>query len=156
MSRQSCILVLYALCCGVSLGAELPLCWAQHLQTKSFQRISEFLTGRENTSGRVILRSREESRDGMYVVWLFPHMVSVPAGSFLRLDYIHSAAKSESTIHLPIVSPLAGREWLVGLTGTDWPDLDRKLLAWHVSLLDPNGRTLQEYKSYLWDMPTNH
>lgn len=153
MWPRLCILLLATLCSGVSLGAEPGKCWSQYLQTADFQRISEFLTGRENTSGRVVLRSKEESRDGMYVVWHFPEVLSAPAGSTLRLDYVHSAAKSATTLRLPISTALAGREWMAGLTGSDWPDDDRKLLAWHVSLLDPAGRIIQEYKSYLWEMP---
>ncbi len=118
-----------------------------------FQRISEFFTGRENTGGTIVLRSRPEERAGFY--WL------------VRLKN-HGAAVAGATIELQVVTPLSPepKTWAfktdlragtsvyrLGLTGGDWPGRKSQPVAWQVRLLAPDGHTVVASQSFLWAEP---
>lgn len=120
--------------------------------TASFQRLSEFLTGRENTGKETVLRSQPAARQGYY--W------------FLRLEN-SGAAIAEATFELQVITPAnpeprtftfhapvgaGSRVFNVGLTGTDWPDAEAAPVAWLLRVRSPAGE-LVSAQSFLWSKP---
>ena len=78
----------------------------------------------------------------------------LPKGTLVRLDYIRTDsptprhanyAFSESTGTWP--------EFLLGLTGSDWPRADLGIVAYQLTLYDPQGSVLDKRQSFLWALP---
>lgn len=137
-----------ALAADVSIVRLLP----GYRTTASFQRLSEFLTGRENTGKDTVLRSQPAARAGYY--W------------FLRLEN-KGAALAEATFELQVITP-AGPEarsftfraplphgkpvFYLGVTGADWPGPDAEPVAWQLRVRSPAGE-LVSTQSFLWSKP---
>ncbi|MDX2109269.1 MAG: hypothetical protein SFY80_03405 [Verrucomicrobiota bacterium] len=152
----SAALTVTALLWGATLqSATIQWVEPQFITTGEFQRISEFFTGKENTSGRAILRTQADERDGLYfIIKLDTPASQFPDGASLKLDLVTTARKDVITYTLPINSSQSdGRTMLVGFTGSDWRGPGIRPLAWHVTLVDAKGATLTEHKSFLWEMP---
>jgi hypothetical protein len=120
-----------------------------------FVRVSEYFTGKENTSGRVILRSHEGKRDGLYLlidlglkekvsgVQSRPHKLQLQILDSQSLDPVtYSFLLSEQAV-------AKGEVWL-GLTGKDWPTPKKKIMAWHISVEAKDESILTNNQSYLW------
>ncbi len=128
----------------------------RYIPTADFQRISEYFTGKENTSGRLILRTNPADRDGYYfIVSLAWHpSVTLPAGTVADLDYIRN--DDPAPRHAQFTFPSATGtfpELLLGLTGPDWPDKNAKIVAYKVTLKDAAGKVLASRQSFLWALP---
>ncbi|HTB63347.1 MAG TPA: hypothetical protein VK737_07130 [Opitutales bacterium] len=123
-----------------------------------FKRISEYFTGVENTSGRVIERTDPKNRTGYYFIvaleW-HPH-TTLPTGTRAELDYVRE--DTPDVHHAQFTFSQDAGTWheiLLGLTGADWPDKNTKLVAWKVTLKDATGSVLASYQSFLWGLPAN-
>ncbi|MDR1011581.1 MAG: hypothetical protein LBM04_10765, partial [Opitutaceae bacterium] len=113
-------------------------------------RIPEYFTGRENTGGQVILRTRPEKREGYY----FFTRMKTPAGidgARIVIDVIMPTSADPKTYTLS-APPLRKGTVLLnpGLTGDDWPDPAAHPTAWRLRLLAADGTELFTQQSYLW------
>jgi hypothetical protein len=119
----------------------------------SFQRISEFLHGRENTGGMVILRSQPGERAGLYWLVRLKNRGTPIAGARFELQVITPAAPEPQTFIFSADVPAGSPVYELGLTGADWPDAKVRPAAWRLRLLAADGRTLIGEKSFLWELP---
>ncbi len=116
----------------------------------SFQRIPEFFDGREHTGGITLLRSRPGERAGYY--WLVRLKNGGPAlaGAKFELQVITPASPDPKAFAFPADLPAGSSVYRLGLTGADWPDARARPVAWHLSLLSADGRTVIARQSFLW------
>jgi hypothetical protein len=129
--------------------------WLEPRDDASFKRISEFFTGREDTAGRVIVRSQPEVREGLYWMVRATSDQAIPAGEIL-LEVIAPDRNEPTTYRLPFAAP--GRRsvaFLAGLTGNDWPNPRARPTAWRLTITGPDGSPLAASASFLWEMPAN-
>jgi len=71
----------------------------------------------------------------------------------VELSYYRTDSKDLRS-HVWSLEDVTMKKWLyLGLTGEDWPDADLQPLAWRLLLLDQEGKVLDEWKSFLWEMP---
>ena len=137
----------------ISSEAKLQLLDCSFKDHYDFVRISEYFTGKENTSGRVIERTQETDRTGLYF-WVeinSIHRVSADDAQKLVLRILDSDSIDFKTYEFPI-SPEACRrgKLLVGITGKDWPSKKARLVAWHMEIVSSKGRLVDSTESYLW------
>jgi hypothetical protein len=130
----------------------------RYIEDMDFRRISEYFTGQENTSGRLIERTDPQQRAGYYFIvslaW-HPH-TTLPAGTQADVDYIRKDDPQPRHAHFTFSAPTGTfNEILLGLTGTDWTDQDATMVAWKVTLKDAAGAVLADRQSFLWSLPEN-
>ncbi len=141
---------------GEDAGNTIGICYASFYLKREddFKRISEYFTDAENTGGHAVVRSRPESRDGLYMIVSLENGAKVPAGSVAELRYFHPKKGGLQTCRwtLPEFSAAPHRELRLGLTGEDWDaSLYRKRpSAWQLSVSGPDGQLLFRRNSYLW------
>jgi hypothetical protein len=123
-----------------------------------FRRISEYFTGEENTSGRLIERTDPQTRAGYYfIISLEWHpRTTLPAGTQADIDYIRKDDPEPRHAHFTFSAPTGTfHEILLGLTGAGWTDPDASMVAWRVTLKDAAGAVLADRQSFLWSLPEN-
>jgi len=129
----------------------------RQIEAEKFRRITEFFTGRENTSGRVFLRSDPAERGGLYFITrIDDKLTNLPAGMKVGIDFFEagSAQMRQYIFALPMVLKETNKLF-IGLT--DEGMLEKQLpAAWRVYLLNPDESLHSELKSYLWEMPEKH
>ena len=120
-----------------------------------FVRVSEYITGKENTSGRAILRTHGGKRDGLYLLvdlgFKEKNTPFRPKPHKLQLQILDSQSLDPVTYSF-VLSEQAitnGEVWL-GLTGEDWPTPKKKIMAWHISIEAEDDSILTNNQSYLW------
>jgi hypothetical protein len=119
----------------------------------SFQRVSEYFGGRENTGGMIVLRMRPGERAGFYwLVRLKNDGAPVPGAKF-ELQVITPAAPEPKTFTFAAAVPAGSALYELGLTGADWPDAKARPAAWRLRLLAADGHTLIGEQSFLWELP---
>ena len=118
-----------------------------------FVRISEYFSGKENTSGQIILRSQENQRTGLYFHVLFRDigMVMPVQNPKLILKILDSESIDFKT-HSFDLSPevLQKGRILLGLSGEDWTSPQTTPIAWQIEIQSKNGEILADTQSYLW------
>ena len=148
--RPAWFLLPLALSITLPLSAfELVRVWPGSRTADSFDRISEYFTGRENPGGRTLLRSQPAERAGYY--WLLRTRSPQPlAGVTIELTYTAPDAASPRTQVFHVDLPAGSHVTMVGLTGADWPDLETEPVVWRLRLLDRSGTELAHETSFLW------
>ena len=127
--------------------------WPRWTDATPFSRISEYFTGRENLSGRIVQRTHPEVRPGFYfLVRVKNPGPLIPATKFV-LQILEPGSPLPRTYAFTVDMPAGGKVCDLGLTGSDWPDKAAHPIAWKLDLLDSNGNTLAEAKSFLWSKP---
>lgn len=122
-------------------------------EAASFKRISEYFSGKENTSGQLILRTHPDQRSGYYFQLRINTATAVSAQAVLQVITPDTATprifKFPATLN-------AGKTMLnLGLTGADWPDLKINPVAWKLDLLTTDGQLIATEHSYLWENPVS-
>jgi hypothetical protein len=124
------------------------------IEDEDFKRISEYMTGKEYTGDRLILRSDKEARTGYYFTLVFDEKVRrLPAGTQIIGEF-HTAKSLDAQAHtftVPSKRPKT-KEIMVGLTGKDWPEGSVTPAAWRFTIKDANGKVLATEQSYLWSL----
>ena len=143
------VLGLFLLLAGAARGSELEILRHRHLDAAFFTRISEYLGGPENTSGRVILRSQPDARAGYYFSLRPPGDFAPPENATWRLEVYGPMAPEPIDRSFP-AAPTGPAPVYLGLTGSDWPDPEGVPAAWRVSLIDADGAVLASEASRLW------
>lgn len=126
----------------------------RYMEEEQFKRISEYLSGKEHTGDRVIIRSTPEVRDGYYFTLILDEKVrKLPKGTIIVGEFFTpgSVEKQTHEFVVPNKRPKT-KEIFVGLTGEDWPQRGGTPAAWRFTIKDPNGAVLGEEQSYLWSL----
>ena len=127
--------------------------WTGWRNAASFERISEYFTGRENPGSQVLLRSHPEIRAGFY----FLARVSNPGAALAAAKVIVYVITPDSpkirsfTFTAPL--PTGDTVFDLGLTGADWAGEKVHPVAWKVEVVTTEGRSLGAAKSFLWEKP---
>ncbi|MDR2863267.1 MAG: hypothetical protein LBV54_05275 [Puniceicoccales bacterium] len=119
-----------------------------------FKRISEYFTGREDTGGNLIVRTDPAIRAGLYFRVGMPFGFQLPEHAKAVLEYVcdDAHAVSKHTFDLPAMPGGPFAEILLGVTGKNWPDRKRKLVAWRITLTGENDTVIACRQSFLWSM----
>ncbi len=127
--------------------------WIRWSKAAPFHRISEYLTGRENFGGRIVLRSHPSRRAGLYFLVRVKHPGPLIPGVRFDLQVIAPGNPLPRTFSFPFNLPAGGKVCDLGLTGDDWPNRNEFPIAWKLALLAADGRILAETRSFLWSKP---
>jgi hypothetical protein len=132
--------------------------WPAYRTAASFERISEFIDGRENTSGQTILRSQPATRDGFYFLTRLKNSGPALENIRVELDILTpvSPEPRRITTFAATTIPAGSHVFQIGLTGTDWPDAQVQPVAWQLRLLNAEGRELLREQSFLWSQPAKN
>lgn len=154
---NACVFAGALLASAASLfGVKIENGYSREMVDVDFQRISEFFTGQENTTGRLILRTQPDSRDGLYFVLLLDQSATglTPAHT-IKAEVIRTDKSLPVTFQWSVPAhSYKSKEVLLGLTGADWDSENLGATAWRITFLDQSGNQLAEYPSYLWQLPT--
>jgi hypothetical protein len=147
------LLLLLALASALPASAlELVRVWPGSRTADSFERISEYFTGRENPGRQTILRSQPAERGGYY--WLIRTKAPVTLHSVILEITVTAPGTNDPVTHAFRTDlPAGSHVTLAGLTGADWPDPKVDPVTWRVRVLDANGTELAHEASFLWTSP---
>ena len=122
-------------------------------QHYDFVRVSEYFTGKENTGGRYIARTKPEDRSGMYF-WIATDIAkeSINASDHkLVLKILDSASIDSKDFEFPIsTKALKKGKFMVGITGNDWSSNNKSIIAWRIEIFAPKESLIASTQSYLW------
>lgn len=128
--------------------------WPGYRPAESFDRISEYFTGRENPGGQTVLRSQPAERAGFYFLARIKNAGPAVAGATFKLDVITPASAAPRTFTFAADLPAGEQVFNLGLTGADWPGgAKARPVAWQLAVLAPGGAELVQTQSYLWEKP---
>lgn len=130
-------------------GVEFVRVWPAWRTAESFDRISEYFDGQENTGRHTVLRSQPDTRAGYYFLVRTKTTLNAAEAKFV-LQIIKPDAPQAKTYTFPV--GLTGREIVfnLGLTGIDWPDRKTHPVAWRLALVNGKGEELASRESFLW------
>ena len=129
--------------------------WPEWRDAKSFKRISEYFTGRENTGGQLILRTQPAQRAGYYFLVRVDNPGTARRVRF-QLQLIREGTPAPTSTDFPADLPAGASVFQLGLTGADWPDAKSQPVAWQLRVLSAEDHELAREKSYLWDKPAGN
>lgn len=137
-------------------SVEVVRLWPGHRTAASFDRISEYFTGEENTGGQAVLRTQAKERAGYYFLLRVKNAAPL-AGARVELELITDAEPRPKIHAFTLASLPAGNQVLnLGVTGADWPGgPDAHPVAWRLRLFAPDGRVLVSEQSFLWGRPAS-
>ncbi|TVP80656.1 MAG: hypothetical protein EA353_03330 [Puniceicoccaceae bacterium] len=126
----------------------------RYIEAEQFKRIREYMSGKEHTGNRVILRSDRDARAGYYFTLVLDESVrSLPRGTKVIGEFHTSESVEVQTHEFSLPARLGRtREIFVGLTGEDWPQAGGVPAAWRFTIRDANGVLLGQKQSYLWSL----
>ena len=127
--------------------------WPGWRDAASFERISEYFTGREDTSGRTVLRTQPGMRDGFYFLVRVANAAAAQPGAKFVLHVITPASPDPITHTFAADLPARSTVFHLGLTGADWAGPDVHPVAWKLDLLTDTDQLLTSAQSYLWSKP---
>ncbi|ATC63259.1 hypothetical protein CMV30_04425 [Nibricoccus aquaticus] len=132
--------------------------WPGYRTAESFERISEFFDGKENTSGQTHIRSQPATREGFYFLTRIKNPGTPLADVRVELSVITSASADPKTFTaFPATTvPSGSHVFQIGLTGADWSDATANPVAWQLRLLTAEGQELLRTQSFLWSQPAKN
>lgn len=148
------ILALFLALATAATAAEVRLVrvFSGWREAGSFKRISEYFTGRENTGGVDVRRTRPEERGGYYFLVRTDNAGPARDVSF-RLEIVTPESSKPRHFEFMAHLPAGGQVYQLGLTGADWPGREIDAMAWKLEVRDASGATLASEKSFLWEKP---
>ena len=140
---------------GISRAAEVEFVrvWPGWRDAASFERISEYFDGKENSGSQALLRSHPEIRAGFYFLARAANSGAAQPSAKLILSVIKPASPRALVYTFPIVLPAGETVFNVGLTGDDWAGPKVHPVAWKIEIVATDGRLLGVQKSFLWEKP---
>lgn len=142
-------LTILALLSSVSLGyGSIDYLEQRFYREESFTRISEYFGGIELSGNRTIIRSNPEQRTGHYVT--FQLSEAYPVDHF-KLEVYEFGAKDPKdyifnfTGNLPLNQPI-----FLGLTGANSEERSKPPVAYKLSLMSQDGKSILSATSFLW------
>ena len=153
--RPFLALVLLALLAPLSRASDVEFVrvWPEWRDTDSFDRISEYFTGRENTGGQVIVRTQPKSRAGFYFLARVKNSGSAQPAAKLILSLLKPDAPQVHVYTFPVALPNGEAVFNLGLTGDDWGGKKMHPVAWKLEAVATDGTLLTVQKSFLWEKP---
>lgn len=126
----------------------------RYIEAETFKRISEYMTGRENSGRRVIIRTNPKQRSGYYFVLILDRNVRrLPSDAYLIGEFYTSKSRDVQTHQFQFPSiPPSTREVFIGLTGDDQPPEGEIPTAWRFTIKNSQEAILAQKKSYLWSL----
>lgn len=152
---RGCLLCLFLGAIPTFAAPELKLVrvWPEWRDAKSFKRISEYFTGRENTGGQTILRSQPAQRTGYYFLVRVENPGAARAVQ-AQLHLIPPGSPAQKTTVFPVTLRPGTNVLNLGLTSPEWLDPKTQPVAWQLQIIAADdGAVLASEKSYLWDKP---
>jgi len=154
MRRIGTVLILLAISVAARASeVEFVRVWPGWRDADFFSRISEYFTDRENTSGRVVVRTHPATRAGFYFLARVRHPAVGLAGAQFVLRIVTRSNPEPRTYSFPVDRPPGIDVFELGLTGSDWPSKSIHPVAWDLDLVAADGRTLAHRQSFLWSKP---
>jgi len=144
---------------GKTVGLELIRIWPSWRSADSFLRIGEYFGGSETRSGQTILRSQPAERSGFYFLTRIKNAEAALPDAHFELQVIRPDSPHAVTYRFPSTIETGSHVYLLGLTGSDWPDFNDKPaedvhpVSWQLRILDSQARELLHSESYLWAKP---
>jgi hypothetical protein len=145
-------LLFTAVSCAHAEDVELTRVWPAWRSAESFDRISEYFDGQENTGRHTVLRTQPASRAGYYFL-IRAKAAATTTGAKFVLQIITPEAPEPKIYTFPITLGPKETVFDVGLTGTDWAGRKTHAVAWRLSVINAEGRELASQQSFLWSNP---
>lgn len=127
--------------------------WPGWRDAESFERISEYLSGQENTGRATVLRTRDTERAGYYFLTRVKNPGGALAGGKFSLQIIAPDNAVAKTFVFPVTLAAGTTIFHLGLTGADWVNPKAEPVAWKLDLLRADGQVIVSSKSFLWEKP---
>ena len=120
-----------------------------------FKRIGEYFDGEERFGPKIVLRSQEGEREGLYfIVRITEFADSLPDGCSFEVDMIRPDKRDPVVVKFPLPNNRKShREVWLGFIGDDQPAEKEAPVAWRVALIDPQGNVVATKESFLWSKP---
>jgi hypothetical protein len=147
-----CLLVT-ALGSARAADVEFVRVWPGWRDAESFERISEYLSGRENTGRATVLRSRSGERGGYYFMARVKNSSTALSDARFSLQVIAPDNPVAKTFVFPASLAAGTTIFHLGLTGADWLDPKAQPVAWKFELIRADGQVIATAKSFLWEKP---
>jgi hypothetical protein len=133
---------------------EFARVWPGYRDAESFERISEFFTGKENTGRITVLRTQAATRDGFYFFVRLHNRGAALADAKFSLQVITPNNPQPKTFVFPAAVGGGTNLFNLGLTGADWSQPKQAHpVAWRLDLLAGDGSTVATAQSFLWEKP---
>ncbi|MEO6875994.1 MAG: hypothetical protein ABI222_14340 [Opitutaceae bacterium] len=127
--------------------------WPEWRDAQSFERISEYFTGKENPGSQVILRTQPETRSGFYFLARVKNTGPAATAAKIVVSLIKPDSPKTKAYTFPITLPAGETVYSIGLTGTDWAGPKIHPVAWKIEVIATDGTLLGVAKSFLWEKP---
>jgi hypothetical protein len=127
--------------------------WPGWRDAESFDRITEYFTGQENTGREVILRTHPDQRAGFYYLVRVMNSAAMFPGAKFVLQTISPTNPEPKIATFPVDLPSRAKVFQLGLTGADWPDRKAHPVAWKLELRSADNQVLASAQSFLWEKP---
>ena len=129
----------------------------QYMKHEEFLSIKEYLTGKETTKNRLIIRSTQGQRSGLYLTVTLNQKISkLPIDTSIICEVYMPGKLNPNVFEFPIpkLNKLPNnKSILLGITGDDWPyNNDALPTAWKITLIDSKENTLAEKSSQVWSL----
>jgi hypothetical protein len=128
--------------------------WPGWRDAASFERISEYFTGQENTGREVVLRTHPNQRDGFYYLVRVKNSGAEQTGAKFVLHVIMPSGPEPKVLTFNTTVPSRAKVFQLGLTGADWPNSETHPVAWLLELKSADDQLLASAQSFLWEKPT--
>jgi hypothetical protein len=147
------VLFLASACAAVATDFKIVRVWPSYRAAESFDRISEYFGGGENSARRTVLRTQSSDRAGYYFLVRLVNPGEVQPGCSWQLQVILPTSAQPRTFAFATGIPAGNNVFELGLTGADWPNAKTEPVAWKLMLQSADGRELVSQQSFLWDRP---
>lgn len=127
--------------------------WPAWRDVGSFERISEYFTGKENSGSEIVVRTQAEERAGFYYLVRVANKGEVLPGAKFVLRVILPTSPDPKVTIFPAEIPRHSKVFQLGLTGADWPGPEVHPVAWKLELQSATDQVLATAQSFLWSKP---
>lgn len=157
LSPMRLALMLTLLLGSISLSraaeVEFVRVWPEWRDAVSFERVSEYFTGQENTGSQVVRRTHPETRAGFYFLARVSNHGAALTSAKLVIALIKPDSPQTKVYAFPVELPAGSTVFNLGLTGADWAGPKAHPVAWKIEVITTDGRVLAAQKSFLWEKP---
>jgi hypothetical protein len=127
--------------------------WPAWRDNASFDRITEYFTGQENTGSQIVVRTHPDTRAGFYYLVRVANPAAALGDAKFVLHVILPSSPAMKTYSFPVALPSGQTVFQLGLTGPEWPDSKVHPVAWQLELRSADDHVLTSAKSFLWEKP---